>query len=157
MSDQADIRKTMQSWADLQKSIWDRWLENLEQGKDTTPEALWKNGLEHWKESVEKTLDYQVESLRAWAGGLEDNENTPAEIWGWAREGVAMVESWVDAERKLWDQWFELMGSARGTAGNPMQVTGEQWQQFGEKMLEMQSNLTSAWLQSFPARGRGKK
>jgi len=157
MSDQADIQKTLQSWADLQKNLWDRWLENLEQGQGASPEALWKNGLEHWKESVQKTLDCQVESLRAWARNLEENESTPAEIRGWARDGVAMVENWVDAERKLWDQWFELMGSARGTAGNPMQVTGEQWRQFGEKMLEMQSSLASAWLQSFPAGGGGKK
>lgn len=157
MSNQADIQKSFQSWADLQKNIWDRWLENLEQGTAASPEALWKNGLEHWKESVDKTLDFQAESLKSWASNLEANEHAPEEVKHWARDGVTMVESWVDAERKLWDQWFELIGSARGTAGNPMQVTGEQWRQFGEKMLEMQSNLAGAWMQSFPAGARGKK
>ena len=148
MTSQADIQKTLQSWADFQKSTWDNWLESLEKGKGATPDALWSGGLERWKESVEKTLDYQADSLKTWAKSLEENENAPAEMKKWAADGVAMVEGWVNAERDLWKQWFDLISSAPGAGGNPMQVTTDQWRQFGEKMLEMQSNLSAAWMKS---------
>lgn len=154
MTNQADIQKTLQSWADFQKNTWDNWLQSLEKSKDASPDALWSEGLERWKESVEKTLDYQADSLKTWARGLEENENTPPEMKEWASDGVAMVEGWVDAERDLWKQWFELVGSAPGASGNPMQVTTDQWRQFGEKMLEMQSNMSAAWMKSISSGGK---
>lgn len=154
MTNQADIQKTLQSWADFQKNTWDNWLQSLEKSKDASPDALWSEGLERWKESVEKTLDYQADSLKTWARGLEEYENTPPEMKEWASDGVAMVEGWVDAERDLWKQWFELVGSAPGASGNPMQVTTDQWRQFGEKMLEMQSNMSAAWMKSISSGGK---
>jgi len=159
MTNEADIKKTFQSWTDLQKGIWDRWLESLEQSKGASPDALWTNGLEHWKESVGKTLDCHGESLEAWAKGMEESDDAPAEVKKWARDGVAMVEGWVDAERTLWNQWFELVTGASGSAsaGQPMQVTTEQWRQFGEKMLETQSNLTAAWMKAMNTGGSSDK
>ena len=154
MNSEVDIQKTMQAWADMQKQIWDRWLESLGQGKGVSASAMWANGLEHWKESVDRTLDYQKQSLETWAKSLEDNENTPPEMKQWAREGVSMVEGWVDAERKLWDQWFDLMSGSTGEPKDPMQVSAEQWRQFGERMLQMQSEFASAWTGAAKGAGR---
>lgn len=160
MTDEADIQKTLQSWADFQKGMWDRWLESLEKGEGTSSGVLWTQGLERWKESVEKMLDYQAESVQAWAKGLEQIEGGPAETKQWADEGVSIVEGWISAQRTLWNQWFELMGSAPGStsAAHPMQVGLDQWRDFGEKMLGLQSSWPA--VRTPPAqtgRGTGKK
>ena len=150
MTDKADIQKTLQSWADFQKSMWDQWLESLEKGEGTSSGTLWTQGLERWKESVDKMLDYQAESVRAWADkGREQIEGGPAETKQWADEGVSIMEGWVSAQRTLWDQWFELIGSTpdSASAAHPMQVGLDQWREFGEKMLDLQSNWTAAWPQ----------
>jgi hypothetical protein len=147
MTDETDIQKTLQSWADFQKNMWDRWLESLEKGEGASSGTLWAQGLERWKESVDKMLDYQAESVRTWAEGREQIQGGPAETKQWADEGVSIVEGWVSAQRTLWNQWFELIGSTPGSASaaQPMQVGLDQWRDFGEKMLDLQSNWTAAW------------
>ncbi len=160
MTDEADIQKTLQSWADFQKSMWDRWLESLEKGEGTSSGALWTQGLERWKESVDKMLDCQAESVRTWAESLEQTEGGPEGTKQWADEGVSIVEGWVSTQRTLWNQWFELMGSAPGSAsaGHPMQVGLDQWRDFGEKMLGLQSSWPAVGTPPAQTdRGTGKK
>lgn len=150
MTNQTEIQNMVQSWADFQKGMWDQWLESLSQGGHTSPNALWSEGLTRWKESVDKMLDYQSESLKTWATGLEDMDTGSPETRQWVEEGIAMMERWIDAERQLWEQWFAMAGGtpAAASGSNPMQAGVEQWRAFGEKMLEMQSSWADAWMQA---------
>lgn len=144
------VQKMMQSWAETQQKMWSSWLESVEQLGRSPGAGLWDRTLDTWQQSVNKTLDVQEDWVRAWAGRFRDVEGAPREVHDWAQEGEVMMKRWNDAQRELWDQWFEVLRKTRPEGGTLGQSgAGEDlvraWQETARKAVDAQTQWAAAW------------
>ena len=153
MAGQFDMQGIMQQWMDTQRKLWDEWMQHVQGAAGGS--LPWAQGLTHWKEAVDKTLDTQKQATRAWADKVAQMEGAPEEMKKWASEGVTLVEQWSDAQQGLWDQWFSLMSSAAPHAGDmpgsdQMRQVMAGWEQAASQMQELQRQ----WVAAFSGLGK---
>ena len=144
---QQDMHNLMQNWMEQQQKMWHDWLQIMQQAAGGGSAAQpWTQGLGRWQEAVEQTLDTQKQAIRAWADQVAGVEGAPEEMKRWASEGVKVMDQWTDAQHKMWQQWFELMGRS-GSGGGEDQVKQltSGWEQMASQMQELQRQWASAF------------
>lgn len=147
-----DMPNLMQEWMQQQQKLWQDYAENLQQaGKAGQVPAA---GLEQWRQAVEQSLETQKAATRAWADQIAAVKGAPDEVRKWADEGVRMLEQWSDAQRSVWQQWFDLMERSVSASANPAQQMMAGWEQMAAQMQSLQQQ----WARSFaPESGKPKK
>ncbi len=155
------MQKTMQSWAETQQKMWSSWLQSIEQLGKAPGGDLWDKTLDTWQQSVNKTLDAQAEWTQAWIGGVKEIEGAPKEVNDWAKDGQAMMSRWNEAQRELWEQWFEVLRKARPEAALGRARGGEDiihaWQDTARKAMDTQMQWATAWMGGGSGKGPSKR
>ena len=150
----AEMHGLVEGWMESQQKLWDGWVQTVQQMGGGNPMAgAWQQGLERWQEAVERTLDTQRQTIRAWADQVSQVQGAPDELKKWAEDGVALMDQWSDAQQGLWKQWFALMTSASSGSGAPaadqMRQLMAGWEQAAGRMQELQRQ----WAATFGAFG----
>lgn len=145
---QQDMQNVIQNWMEQQQKFWQEWAQNVQQmaggGAAAQP---WTQGLGPWQDAVEQTLETQKKAIQAWAEQVAGLEGAPEEVKRWASDGVKVLDQWTDAQHKVWQQWFELMGRTGGIGGEDRAnqlMSG--WEQMATQMQELQRQ----WAGTFP-------
>ncbi|NIR29860.1 MAG: hypothetical protein GWN84_11225 [Gammaproteobacteria bacterium] len=148
------VQKMMQSWTETQQKMWSNWLQSIEQLGKAPGADLWDKTVDTWQQSVNKTLEAQAEWTEAWAARFGEIEGAPKEVNDWAKEGQAMMRRWNEAQRELWDQWFDVVRKARPEGALGQKGSGDDiiraWQDTARKAMQTQMQWATAWT------GRGK-
>lgn len=149
MKQQEQLNSLIESWTRAQQQIWEKWMETLKQSGSGGAQATLKQGMERWQEAVDRTLDAQTESMKAWTSQVKAVEGVPEESKRLAEEGAKMVQQWADAQRALWHQWFGMMGkTVEGGGAAPGADQFKQfmagWEQVGKQMQDLQKTWASS-------------
>ncbi|THB67085.1 MAG: hypothetical protein D6B27_05215 [Gammaproteobacteria bacterium] len=153
-------------WTDMQKKMWDNWLEAVKGfGKNQATEiwqADYKKNLNAWEDSVRKALDQQVEWTNKWAEKVNCENGTPEVVTKWANQVQDMMKGWTEAQTQLWGAWFESVKSL-----DPAQIAsnwdteGQQvliaWQEAAQRAQEALSEWSKAGSEIIKNTADGKK
>src|SRR5205807_4390314 len=152
MSDKNTEEKVMKTWGESQQKLMTDWLDTLRRLGGTPTLELWRKTVDTWQTSVKETLDAQAEWTREWTETLAKAKGTPEELRELARQGRDLFQRWTDAERQLWQGWFNIVRDInfRPEPGTSPQATMIQlWQESAHKMIDTQAALVQHWTSVF--------
>jgi len=169
----------MKSWTDMQKRMWQGWLD-ASAGLGKTEDNPLSEWVARWQETAQKSMDTWEELTRTfvenegkWAGsdaaagywpGKEDEIKKMTASW--TEQTLAVMKAWTEAQRKLWDSWFaaaaDMAKSAKGPGGDwyegwqdAAKRSMDAWDELSRKTMETQADWFKGWQQ--PAADAGKK
>jgi hypothetical protein len=146
----ADLIK---AWAETQQRLLATWLEMVRGAGGTPGTAVWSKTVEAWQSSVQQTLDAQQEWFRLWAETLTTAKGSPEELQERARQGQEVLQRWSDAQRQLWQGWFDIVRKAGGDGAGggawPGQGAAQPWQETARKMIDAQAEFARRWMAGF--------
>jgi len=150
MSDKYTGENLMKTWAEAQQRLLTDWLDTLRRLGGTPTLELWRKTVDTWQTSVKETLDAQMDWAQQWTETLANAKGTPEELRELAREGREQLQRWTEAERDLWQSWFN---AAREINFRPEPGAGAQtgadliqlWQDTAHKMINTQADLVRRW------------
>jgi hypothetical protein len=143
--------ETVKAWTDTQQKMWDSWLEML--GTNPVPaqaNELWQKTMATWQEAVKNTLEAQTKWTETWAENLSKVPNMPKESVEWVKQAREMNKRWTEAQRQLWESWFELVGKIDPAKMNEGwdkegKKLFETWQDSAQKLMEAQMKWAQTW------------
>ena len=150
MSDKNTEEKVMKTWGESQQKLMTDWLDTLRRLGGTPTLELWRKTVDTWQTSVKETLDAQMEWTRQWTETLANAKGTPEELRELARKEQVQVQHWAEAERELWQSWFNIVrhlnfrpepGAGAQAGGDLVQL----WQDSARKMIDAQAALVRRW------------
>lgn len=159
------------AWTEAQRKAWQSWLEAGQALTRSGPTADWDKNVQACKASMQQALDAQAEAARrwtdsvaAWAGQVRataERENVPeaqlqgARFWAdsvstWAQQLVALTSSSMEAQKQLWDTWFDRLKGLdpAGPAGPWERETShlmQTWQDSVRQAIEAQTRWAQSW------------
>jgi hypothetical protein len=171
----------LRDWTEAQRKAWEGWLETLRTFQGHPASQAWEKSLEAFKDSMNKALDAQADSARMWAETLrnwstEVHETTARQdgtepqvegtrVWAdsltaWAAEVEETTRSWTEAQKQLWQGWYETMkkldpskpAAAWGDEGGDLMRI---WQESVRKALETQAEWGRTWVTGQQRKGSG--
>jgi len=99
----------LKTWTDAQKKVWDDCMEAL-QGFGKSPSTkVWEKTVDTWNQTIQKSLDAQVEGARHWVKNFTTAKSTPQETAEWAKQGQEMIMRLMETQKQLWETWFEFV------------------------------------------------
>ena len=106
--------------------------------------------MDTWQSSVKETIDARAEWTRQWTDTLAKAKGTPEELRELAKEGREQLQRWNEAERNLWQGWFNAIREInfRPQSGAGAQAGGDLiqlWQDTANKMINTQADLVRRW------------
>jgi hypothetical protein len=140
----------MKTWAEAQQRLLTDWLDTLRRLGGTPTLELWRKTVDTWQTSVKETLDAQMGWAQQWTETLANAKGTPEELRELAREGREQLQHWTEAERDLWQSWFNAVreinfrpesGAGAQTGADLIQL----WQDTAHKMINTQADLARRW------------
>jgi hypothetical protein len=154
MSESKSSESLIKTWAETQQKLLTNWLDTVRRSGGAPGPELWTKTVEAWQASVKETLDVQAEWTREWTETLSNAKGTPKELQALARQGRELLQHWTDAERQLWQGWFNIVkdinlrlepttGAKAGT--DLIQL----WQESAHKMIDTQAALVRRWTSGF--------
>jgi hypothetical protein len=68
----------------------------------------------------------------------------------WTKQSEDMLKSWTDTQKKMWDNWLEMMqqGPSQAQAAQVWQKTIETWEETVNSTLAAQGEWTKMWMDS---------
>ena len=140
----------LKNWAESQQKLLTDWLNTLRKFGGTPTLELWKTTVDAWQNSVQETLDAQTKWTHQWIEVLSNAKGTPEELQGLVRQGREQLQQWTEAERDLWQRWFDIVREInfkpevgdRQQAGNDLL---QLWQDNAYKMIDAQANIVRRW------------
>ncbi len=150
MSDKKSDENLLKTWAESQQKLLTDWLESLRRLGGTPTLELWTKTVEAWQSAVKETADARAEWTQQWTEKLANAKGTPEEIRDLARQGREQLQHWAEAERDLWQGWFNI---AKNINFRPEQEAVAQlgkdlvqlWQDSAHKMIDTQAALVRRW------------
>jgi len=152
MSESKSTESLIKKWAETQQKLLTNWLDTMRRSGGAPGPELWTKTVEAWQTSVKETLDAQSEWTREWTETLAKAKGTPEELRELARQGRDLFQRWTDAERQLWQGWFNIVRDINfrpepGT--NPQAAMIQLWQESAHKMIDTQAALVQHWTSVF--------
>jgi len=102
------------------------------------------------------TLDTQATWTRTWIDSMAKTPGAPDEMQTLLREGQDNFQHWIDAQRQLWQNWFDVMrettkGAARGKASADQSGEGlvDLWSSTTRSLLDAQTEWVRRWSDAF--------
>ncbi|MEX0732487.1 MAG: hypothetical protein WED00_14625 [Aquisalimonadaceae bacterium] len=151
MSWNRQMEEIVSSWTDMQRRMWDGWVDSvkrfggdLPQGNDEMQQEYHKR-LEAWEASVNQALEAQSEWARKWSGQMQADQQPPEIVAQWTGQVQEMMKGWTDSQQQLWEAWFESVrtmdpSQAANPWGNESKQVMEAWQQAAERAQETLAN-----------------
>jgi len=145
-------QEMMQAWAATQQKMWSGWLESVQGAGQSPGPELWSKTIDAWEQSVKETLDAQAEWTQKWAEQVQAVEGAPEDVNRLAKDGQEMMDRWNEAQRQLWQQWFDVLRKAASTDVLSSQSSEGQkilqaWQETAGRAMEKQMEWATAWMQ----------
>lgn len=147
--------ETMRTWADMQKRMWEGWLDassGLGQ-VDDNPLGEW---VTRWQETSQKSLAAwedlvreMIETQGKWAAsdsvtgywpGKEQDIKKMAESW--TEQTLTVMKAWTVAQKKLWDDWFATASNIAKSAKAPEDDWYKRWQDAARTSMDAWDELT---------------
>jgi len=155
MSESKSSESLINTWAQTQQKLLTNWLDTMQRFSGTASPELWTKTVEAWQASVKQTLDAQEEWIRRWTETLANTSGVSQEVLDLARQGQEQQLRWIDAERQLWQSWFNIVRDINfkvepGTGGQAGSNLLQLWQESARKMIETQTALARQWTSGFP-------
>ena len=150
MSDKKTDEGLLKAWAESQQKLLTSWLETMRRLGGAPTLELWTKTVDAWQSSVKETIDARTEWARQWTETLTNARGTPEEIRKLAQEGREQLQHWTEAERDLWQSWFNAVREinfrpeleAGAQAGKDLM---QLWQDTAHKMIDAQAALVRRW------------
>lgn len=149
----------MKAWADAQRQVLTNWLDTVRTAGSAgvVPDAkVWNSTVDSWRTAVMNTLDAQAIWTRTWIDSMSKAPGIPDEMQTLMREGRENIEHWADAQRQLWQSWFDLMketgkSEARGkaAANQSGETLIDLWSSTAHSLLDAQSEWVRRWSDTF--------
>ena len=144
MSEKTSEESLLKNWSEAQQKLLTDWLDTLRKLGGTSALELWSKTVDAWQASVKETADARAEWTRQWTEKLAHTKGTPEEMRELARQGREELQHWAEAERDLWQGWFNIV---RGINFKPEQGAGAHlrndlvqfWQDSAHKMIDAQA------------------
>src|SRR5229473_3622115 len=149
-SDKNTNETILKTWSETQQKLLNDWLDTLRKLGGTPTLELWRQTVDTWQNSVKETVDARAEFTRQWTETLANAKGTPEEFRELAREGREQLQHWTEAERELWQSWFNIVrninfrpepGAGAQTGRDLLQL----WQDSAHKMIDAQAALVQRW------------
>ena len=152
MSQSNSSESLINTWAQTQQKLLTNWLDTIQRFSGTAGPELWTKTVEAWQTSVKQTLDAQEEWIRRWTETLANTSGVSQEVLDLARQGQEQQLRWIDAERQLWQSWFNIVRDINfrpepGTS--PQAAMIQLWQESAHKMIDTQASLVKHWTSVF--------
>lgn len=143
-------QEVLKGWTDVQMKTWETWLKAVQEYDKSEPRQIWETTVDAWHESMNGTLNAQLESSRIWAKGIASIEGAPDETGEWAKQVQEMTKNWTEMQKKMWDNWFEAVKKADPSKlGTGWDAEGsnmlKSWQDMAQKALETQTEWMKNW------------
>jgi gas vesicle protein len=151
MTSEQQTQDTFAAWAAAQQKLMQSWMDTVRGFTGGTGAALWNQTLDAWQRSVRQTMDAQNEWLRRWTESLSAGAGASQETQDRVREGQEMLQRWADAQRELWDGWFQVMRSL-GSSTEPDSVVrvgqsmAQMWLGTTQRLMESQAEWVRRWM-----------
>jgi hypothetical protein len=150
MSDKKTDEGLLKTWAESQQKLLKDWLETLRRLGGTPTLELWTKTIDALQSSVKETVDARAEWARQWTENLANTRGTPEEIRKLAQEGREQLQHWTEAERDLWQSWFNAVREINfrpepGAGAQAGRDLVQLWQDTAHKMIDTQANLVRRW------------
>jgi hypothetical protein len=154
MSQGTSSENLINTWAQAQQKLLTNWLDTVKRYSGAQSPDLWTSTVDAWQTSVKQTLDAQEEWMREWTKTLANTQGTPQELQALARQGREQLQRWIDAERQLWQSWFNIVKGINfkvdtGMGAQPGSNLLQLWQETTQKMIESQAGLARQWMSGF--------
>lgn len=144
-------QEMMESWVDAQKKMWEDWAAAAPGfGKvEGNPLGDW---VARWQETMQQSMDVWDDLASkaggpggAWASagdwpGSEEDAKKMAQIW--MDQTTAVMKSWAEAQRALWDAWFEVANKTARSAQSPGSEWYDSWQAAARKSMDAWEDLS---------------
>lgn len=145
----------MKTWSDMQKKMWESWLDAATGlgDREQNPLGDW---IERWREISEKSLaalDDLTRKMVEMQGKMAASE-TVTGLWpgkeedvkkaaqSWTEQTLAVMKAWTTAQNKLWADWFSAATSIAGSVKTPNDDWFDQWQKAARTSMEAWDKLT---------------
>lgn len=150
MSNKNAGENLVKTWGETQQKLLTDWLDTLRRFGGTPTLELWRKTVDTWQTSVKETLDAQTDWAQQWTEALAKAKGTPEELRELAREGREQLQRWTEAERELWQGWFNAVREInfRPEPGAGAQMGGDLvqlWEDTAHKMIDAQADLVRRW------------
>lgn len=153
------MEEMMRSWTDMQRRMWDNWLNSVKQFSGQLPEGAgdlqseYRKHLEAWEASVDQALEAQNDWALKWSEQMSTDQQAPDAVAQWNGQLQEMMKGWTDSQQQLWTAWFESMrtmapGQEVGQWGQESRQVMEAWQQAAERAQETLANWTGQMQQA---------
>src|SRR5690348_6160471 len=150
MSDSKSSENLIKTWAEEQQKLLTNWLDTVRRFSGAPGPELWSKTVEAWQASVKETLDAQAQWTREWTETLANAKGTPEELRELARQGRDLFQRWTDAERQVWQSWFNIVRDINFRPETGPQTSMIQlWQESAHKMIDTQTALVRHWTSVF--------
>jgi hypothetical protein len=139
------------NWIETQQRLLTSWLDTVRNAGGATNSTLWNNTLDAWQRSIQQTLDTQVQWIDNWIQQLKTVEGIPPQMRAQIQQGEELFRRWTQAQRQLWQGWFEIVKqfsttTGTGAGGQTGQQMVQAWQQMTTRMLETQKEWIQGWM-----------
>src|SRR2546421_12665114 len=109
MSETNTGESLVKTWAEAQQKLLTNWLDAVRKFSGTPTLELWTKTVDAWQASVKETLDARAQWTRDWTKTVANAKGTPEELRDLAQQGWEQLKYWADAERELWQGWFNIV------------------------------------------------
>jgi hypothetical protein len=150
MSDKNTQESLLKTWLESQQKLLADWLDTLRKWGGAPTLDLWTKTVDAWQSSVKETVDARAEFARQLTETLANAKGTAEELRELARRGQEQVQQWADAERELWQGWFNILRriNFRPDAGTETKASTDivqLWQESAHKMIDAQAAAIRRW------------
>ena len=150
MSDKNTNETILKTWSETQQKLLADWLDTLRKLGGTPTLELWRQTVDTWQNSVKETVDARAEYTRQLTETLANAKGTPEELHAVAREGREQLQHWTEAERDLWQGWFNAVREINfrpepGAGAQAGRDLVQLWQDNAHKMIDAQAALVRRW------------
>lgn len=146
----------IKAWAESQRQLLTNWIDMVRAGGGAPDTKIWNETVNSWRTAVMNTLDTQATWTRTWIDSMAKAPGATAEMQAMMREGQHNFQHWIDAQRQLWQNWFDVMtettkSAARGKAAADQSDEGlvDLWTSTTRALLDTQSEWVRRWSDAF--------
>jgi len=136
------------AWLDAQSQVLDSWAATTAGAR--AGNTAWRQTVDAWKAAIDGGLDAQAAWAARWAESMPGASGSEAsEVEAWARQGRAMFDAWIAAQRQLWASWFQTVRSMDPSAAGVWNAADRDvmklWQDAARQLAETQAEWMRKW------------
>lgn len=138
------------SWESTQRQLLQNWRDNLERLNLPQDSEVWKESIQNWQDTAEKSFQAQLDMTHSWMENLSSLEGLPEQAQTSVARFREMSDQWVKTQSELWGNWFEMMKNFEPSTitDNWMEMYKDSlstWQKATDNILDAQSAWWKSW------------